>query len=86
MPQTSSLTLTLVILGTLTIITTSLPSATEGLAYSVQLQATGGSGNYAWSLASGSSLPTGLSLSASGLISGTPTVSGSFSFTIQVQG
>lgn len=84
--QNATVTLTLVIYGVLNISTTSLPPAVEGQAYSAQLSATGGSGTYVWSLASGSSLPAGLSLSASGLISGTPSVSGSFSFTVEVQG
>jgi hypothetical protein len=49
-----------------------LPIGTQNVAYpSQQLTATGG-GNQTWSIASGS-LPTGLNLSSSGLISGTPT-------------
>ena len=86
MAQTASMTLTLVIEGVLSITTTTLPGAVEGQAYSFQLAATGGSGTYVWSLATGSSLPAGLTLSTVGLLSGTPTVSGNFSFTIQVQG
>ncbi|WP_420239026.1 RHS repeat-associated core domain-containing protein [Telmatobacter bradus] len=41
---------------------------------SAQLAATGGSGSYSWAIASGS-LPAGLSLSTSGIISGTPSSS-----------
>ena len=48
-----------------------LPTYTVGVFYQYQLQATGGSGNYLFTLESGS-LPNGLSLSPSGLISGTP--------------
>jgi hypothetical protein len=40
--------------------------------------------SYNWSVATGSSLPTGLSLSGSGQLAGTPTVAGSYSFLIQV--
>ncbi|HTS04021.1 MAG TPA: putative Ig domain-containing protein [Candidatus Eisenbacteria bacterium] len=59
--------------------TTSLPSGTEGAAYTSSLTATGGSGVYAWSLKSGT-LPAGLSLNAStGEISGTPTAASIFS-------
>ena len=47
------------------------------------LSATGGTGAYTWSLASGS-LPPGLSLSAQGLITGTPTTLGNYPFTVQV--
>lgn len=54
--------------------TSSLGAATIGSAYSQSLTASGGTGPYAWSLASGS-LPAGLSLSGSGAITGTPTSS-----------
>lgn len=77
---------TMTIRAPLQITTTSLPTATWGSPYSFQLQASGGSG-YVWTLESGS-LPTGLSLSASGLISGTlPTASNNSSsiFTVLVQ-
>ena len=64
--------------------TASLPSALTTVAYSAQLSATGGTGSYSWSLASGS-LPPGLSLNAAtGAISGTPTATGTFNFTIAV--
>ena len=65
------------------ITTTTLPSATPNASYSATLQATGGVGTLTWGLASGT-LPAGLSLSASGAITGTPTVSGSSTFTVQV--
>jgi hypothetical protein len=61
---------TMTILAPLQITTTSLTTATWGQPFSFQLQATGGSG-YVWSLQSGSSLPSNLTLSSSGLISGT---------------
>lgn len=60
-----------------------LTDATPNANYSTTLQATGGVGTYTWSLASGG-LPTGLSLSSSGTISGVATVSGAFTFTVQV--
>jgi hypothetical protein len=71
--------------GTLEIATTSLPSANQGSAYGpIVVQVTGGTPSYTWSVSSGA-LPSGLSLNASnGQISGTPTTSGTFSFTVQV--
>jgi len=47
------------------------------------LAAVGGFTPYTFSVAAGSSLPAGLTLSASGLLSGTPTTAGTFSFTVQ---
>jgi hypothetical protein len=64
--------------------TSSLPAGTLGLAYSSTLSATGGASPYSWSVSSGT-LPTGLSLSSSGAISGTPTVAGSYPFTVAVK-
>lgn len=62
-----------------------LAGATQGSAYSVQLQAAGGSGStYAWSLASGA-LPAGITLSAAGLVAGTPTGTGTSNFVARVQ-
>jgi hypothetical protein len=52
--------------------------------FSQQLEAGNVSGTATWSLASGS-LPDGLGLSAAGLISGTPTETGAFPITVQVQ-
>jgi len=65
------------------IVTTSLPGVTIGVPYSQQLVATGGVLPYVWSLDSGT-LPAGLSLSSSGLISGTPTALGTSNFVVRV--
>ncbi len=51
--------------------------------YSVQLQASGGTPPYRWSLMEGS-LPSGLRLDASGLLVGTPATPGATHFTIHV--
>jgi hypothetical protein len=67
-----------------TIATTTLAGGTVGTAYTATLQANGGTGTLAWSLASGSSLPTGLSLSAAGAITGTPTAAGTTNVTLKV--
>jgi large repetitive protein len=50
--------------------------------YSFQLSADGG-GSQVWSLKSGS-LPAGIGLSSNGLVSGTPTATGDFTFVVQV--
>jgi putative Ig domain-containing protein len=66
-----------------TITTTSLPGGTVGLAYDEGLEATGGTGTLVWSL-SGGSLPANLTLSPAGIISGTPTNTGTSNFTVRV--
>jgi hypothetical protein len=68
----------------LTITTTSLAQASIGVGYSQTLQATGGVPAYKWSLTSGT-LPSGLSLSIAGVISGTPNGNpGTSNFTVTV--
>ena len=56
----------------LIISTASLPDAIVGQSYSVTLAAQGGTAPYAWRVSSGA-LPSGLTLSSSGTISGIPT-------------
>jgi hypothetical protein len=56
----------------LEITTATLPSAAVGMAYDARLTAQGGAGSYEWNVVSGE-LPSGLSLSINGQISGTPT-------------
>src|SRR5205814_1237478 len=57
-----------------------LPNGTIGVVYNQTLTASP-SGNYSFTL-TGGALPTGLGLSSSGLISGTPTAENNFSFTV----
>lgn len=63
--------------------TLALPPGTVNEAYSRQLQVLGGEAPYSWSVASGE-LPPGLSLSSSGLLSGTTTTAGIYSFALLV--
>jgi len=66
----------------LTITTTSLPAGAAGATYS-QTLAVNPTGSYSFALAQGS-MPSGLTLNpATGVISGTPTVTGSFSFSVR---
>ena len=67
--------------GVLTISPATLPAGTAGTAYSQQLTVTGATGAVSWAVTSGA-LPQGLSLSAGGLISGTPSSTGAASFTV----
>lgn len=67
----------------LKITTASLTNGTVGTAYSESLLATGGTTPYSWSVAGGA-LPPGMALGSAGLVKGTPTSSGSYSFTAQV--
>ena len=63
------------------ITTESLTTGEVGTAYSQDLTATGDT-PITWNLASGSSLPAGLSLSEDGKITGKPTTDGTFTFTV----
>ena len=82
--QTAKKAFTFKIVAPLSITTASLPNGTVNKSYSATVSATGGTTPYTWSVASGS-LPTGLTLGpGSGLISGIPLASGTFTFTIKV--
>jgi len=75
---------TITIVAGLTIVTApSLPNGTIGQAYTLTLQAAGGTSPYSWQVATGA-LPGGLTFDNSGNISGTPTGNGTFIFTVQV--
>ncbi|MBK8092611.1 MAG: putative Ig domain-containing protein [Verrucomicrobiaceae bacterium] len=66
---------------TITLTPTSLPNGTVGTAYSQTLSASGGTSSYTYAVTTGG-LPAGLSLSSAGAITGTPTTSGTASFTV----
>ncbi len=68
----------------LEVTTAALPPAIAGEPYSTQLAAAGGTAPYSWSLAAGS-LPAGLALTRSGLVSGTPAADGASTVEVVVR-
>jgi len=68
---------------TLEICTQSLDRSIADRQYRLELKATGGFAPYSWSLLSGS-LPPGLGLSSEGILSGSPTTSAGYDFTLSV--
>jgi hypothetical protein len=75
---------TFVAAGPLHITTQTLPSGRINTAYSAQISATGGTAPYSWSVTPGF-MPSGLTLNSStGVLSGIPTQSGQFTFTLAV--
>src|SRR5262249_3267615 len=66
---------------TITLSPSTLPGGTVGTPYGQLITASGGTAAYHFVIASGQ-LPTGLTLSSSGTLSGTPTARGSFMFTV----
>ncbi|WP_409286037.1 putative Ig domain-containing protein, partial [Pseudomonas protegens] len=67
---------------TLAITPTTLPDGTQGTSYSQAVSASGGATPYTYAITAGS-LPTGLSLNtSSGVISGTPSGTGTFNLTV----
>lgn len=65
------------------IVNTALPAGAAGTPYSTTLVAIGGTAPYTWSV-SGGALPAGLTLSSTGVISGTPTTAGTATFIVVV--
>ena len=84
-PTTGSRAYTLTVAApTLTLPATTLPGGTAGQAYNAPITpASGGIAPYTYAVSAGA-LPAGLSLSAAGVLSGTPTEAGSFAFTVTV--
>ena len=80
---TRTLTLTVKTSAPLTITASQLPRGAVGATYSQSIGASGGQTPYTWSIQSGS-LPEGLTLNQSGIISGTPERPGSTSFVLKL--
>lgn len=60
-----------------------LPRPMAGVAYSQTLAASGGTAPYTWAIDAGT-LPSGITLSSAGVLSGTPSVNGDFNITFRV--
>ena len=74
---------TLVVAAPTVTATNTVPAARRGFAYSQTLTGSGGTGPYSFALDSGA-LPAGVTLSSTGVLSGTPTVVGSFPIGVRV--
>ena len=68
----------------LTVTPSNVATPAIGTSYNQTLSTSGGTGPYTYSLVAGSNLPPGLTLSSAGVISGTPTGSGPYNFTVRV--
>ncbi|HET7893223.1 MAG TPA: LamG-like jellyroll fold domain-containing protein [Candidatus Sulfotelmatobacter sp.] len=84
-PQSASGSFTLQVDALPNIVIPTLPSGAVGLSYGpVQLTVTGGTSPFTWSVLPSTPLPAGMNLSSGGALSGTPSASGTFNFTVQV--
>jgi uncharacterized repeat protein (TIGR01451 family) len=72
---------TLGVCTAVTIAPAALPPATVGVPYGQEFAGSGGTGPYAFAV-TGGALPPGLTLSGAGLLAGTPSEAGTFSFTV----
>jgi hypothetical protein len=84
--NTATAVFSITINAALTITTTSIPNGSVGAQYNATVDASGGLQPYSWNISSGS-LPPGLSPNNNNNslnISGTPTTTGSYPFTVQV--
>ena len=68
--------------GSLSFVTSSLPAGSVGSNYQSQILVSGGNSPYTYQVTSGT-LPAGLSLNTSGVLSGTPTTRSQFFFTVR---
>ena len=80
----SSATIVILVPGApVSIANASLPDATVNVAYSNSLSASGGKSPYTWAIISGSA-PDGMSFGSNGILSGTPTTPGAYTFGVTV--
>jgi hypothetical protein len=82
-PSVVSGSVTVNVVGPVSVSTVALPQAVLGKSYSQSLSGTGGTGSYTWSVSKGS-LPPGFTLSPDGVLSGTATAIGTTTFTVQL--
>ena len=83
-PFTSMLISTLLVTPpSISVLPAALPAAQVGAVYSQTVSASGGTAPYRFFQVTSGALPAGLTLSIGGVLSGTPTAGGSFTFTIQ---
>ncbi|GAB3707639.1 hypothetical protein GCM10027592_41970 [Spirosoma flavus] len=68
--------------ATVTVSNPTTTTATQGSLFTGMFGASGGAAPYSFSLANGATLPAGLTLAATGVLSGTPTQTGIFSLTV----
>ncbi|MDE3062520.1 MAG: putative Ig domain-containing protein, partial [Acidobacteriota bacterium] len=86
--HTATAAVTVAVYSVLTVTTTALPSTDAGVAYAQTLAAGGGSGTgYTWSVTAGAAslAAENLSVSTTGAITGTPSATGTATFTVQVK-
>ncbi len=80
--QTTSASISLVVVSPFSLPQVIMPSGEVGTSYSSAIQATGGTTPYSWLVTSGA-LPPGMGLNtSSGVISGVPTTAGTYSFAV----
>lgn len=72
-----------IIVTPMRVVSTTMPAAVLGRAYSKHLVEVGGTGPWTWSL-TGGVLPNGVHLASGGQLSGTPTAAGTFHFTVSL--
>jgi Putative Ig domain len=81
--QSASATVAVVNQSSPAINTVNIPMAVAGESYAFNISVSGGKTPYQWSIASGS-MPSGIQLNNSGMLSGTTKATGQFSFTVRV--